>query len=184
MFPIAEYDVKSDRELVECVNLGDSAAFEELYHRHRDWVYRLAWRFTRDHQDAQDVLQETFLYLLRKFPGFELTAALTTFLYPTVKHLSLNLRRRKSLVQSDKAIEAEEIPDPSRTEVPRPELAAVLRSLPIEQQEVILMRFVDDMSLSEIAIALGIALSTAKSRLYQGLHKLGDDPRVRGYFLE
>ena len=56
--------MRSDRELVELVNLGDSAAFEELYRRHRDWVYRLAWRFTRDHQDAQDVLQETFLYLL------------------------------------------------------------------------------------------------------------------------
>jgi RNA polymerase sigma-70 factor, ECF subfamily len=176
--------VRSDRELVERVNLGDSAAFEELYHRYRDWAYRLAWRFTRDHQDAQDVLQETFLYLLRKFPGFELTAALTTFLYPTVKHLSLNVRRRKGLSQSDETIEAEEIPDPSQNEVSRPELAAVLKSLPVEQQEAILMRFVDDMSLSEIAIALGIPLSTVKSRLYQGLQKLRDDHRTREYFIE
>jgi RNA polymerase sigma-70 factor, ECF subfamily len=176
--------VRSDRELVDRVNLGDSAAFDELYHRHRDWVYRLAWRFTRDHQDAQDVLQETFFYLLGKFPGFQLTAALTTFLYPTVKHLSLTLRRRKSLGHSDEAIEAEEIPDPGRTEVSRPELAAVLRSLPVEQQEVILMRFVDDMTLSEIAIALVIPVNTAKSRLYNGLQRLRDDHRTREYFLE
>ena len=176
--------MRSDRELVESVNLGDSAAFEELYHRHRDWVYRLAWRFTRDHQDAQDVLQETFLYLLRKFPGFELTAALTTFLYPTVKHLLLNVRRRKGLGQSDDAIDAEQIPDHSQMETSRPELAAVLKSLPADQQETILMRFVDDMSLSEIAVALGIPLSTAKSRLYQGLQRLRDDPATREYFLE
>jgi RNA polymerase sigma-70 factor, ECF subfamily len=176
--------VRSDRELVQSVNLGDSAAFDELYHRHRDWVYRLAWRFTRNHQDAQDVLQETFLYLLGKFPGFQLTAALTTFLYPTVKHLSLNVRRRKGLCQGDESIDADQIPDLSRTETPRPELAAVLKSLPPEQQETILMRFVDDMSLSEIAIALGIPLSTVKSRLYQGLQKLRDDPGTREYFLE
>jgi RNA polymerase sigma-70 factor, ECF subfamily len=175
--------VSSDRELVERVNLGDVAAFEELYDRHRDWVYRLAWRFTRDHQDAQDVLQETFLYLLRKFPGFELTAALTTFLYPTVKHLSLNLRRRRNLGGSDESTEAEEIADPSQTPVSRPELATVLRSLPAEQQEVILMRFVDDISLPEIAIALSIPLNTTKSRLYNGLQKLRDDPHTREYFL-
>jgi RNA polymerase sigma-70 factor, ECF subfamily len=176
--------VRSDRQLVACVNLGDSAAFEELYHRYRDWVYRLAWRFTRDHQDAQDVLQETFLYLLRKFPGFELTAALTTFLYPTVKHLSLNVRRRKGLAQTEETFDAEQIPDRAQAETPRPELAAVLKSLPAEQQEMILMRFVDDMSLSEIAIALGIPLSTVKSRLYQGLQRLRDDPATREYFLE
>ncbi len=176
--------MRSDRELVERVNLGDPAAFDELYHRHRDWVYRLAWRFTRDHQDAQDVLQETFLYLLGKFPGFELTAALTTFLYPTVKHLSLNVRRRKGLSQGDEALDPEQIPDLSQAQTPRPELAAVLKSLPGEQRETILMRFVDDMSLSEIAIALGIPLSTVKSRLYQGLQKLRDDPGTREYFLE
>ncbi len=161
---------------------GDSAAFEELYHRHRDWVYRLAWRFTRDHQDAQDVLQETFLYFLRKSPGFELTAALTTFLYPTVKHLSLNVRRRKGLSQGDEIIEAEDIPDSGHPEASRPELAMALKSLPPEQQETILMRFVDDMSLSEIALALGIPLNTVKSRLYQGLQKLRDDPGTREYF--
>ena len=65
--------MKSDRELIESINAGNPDAFEILYQRHRDWVYRLAWRFTGHHQDALDVLQETFTYLLQKFPGFELT---------------------------------------------------------------------------------------------------------------
>ena len=86
----------SDEELLEQAKKGDAEAFETLYRRHRDWVYRLAWRFTGNEADALDVLQETFAYLLRKLPGLRLTAAMTTFLYPVVKHLSLNLRRKRT----------------------------------------------------------------------------------------
>jgi len=70
----------SDQELIELVNEGDADAFEALYRRYRDWVYHLAWRFTGNQQDALDVLQETFTYLLGKFPGFSLTASMT-YLY-------------------------------------------------------------------------------------------------------
>ena len=62
----------SDQELIELVNEGDADAFEVLYRRYRDWVYHLAWRFTGSRQDALDVLQETFTYLLGKFPGLVL----------------------------------------------------------------------------------------------------------------
>ncbi len=54
----------SEKELMELVNEGDPDAFEALYYRYRDWVYRLAWRFTGNQQDTLDVLQETFIYLL------------------------------------------------------------------------------------------------------------------------
>jgi len=85
----------TDDELIARANLGEAAAFEELYRRYRDWVVRLALRFTATEEDAYDVLQETFAYFFRKFPGFELTAALKTFLYPVVKHIALDLRRKR-----------------------------------------------------------------------------------------
>ena len=85
-----------DEQPLQRAGAGDPDAFEALYHRYRDWVHRLAWRFTGNQQDALDVLQETFLYLLKKLPDLRLTASMTTFLYPVVKHLSLNLRRRRS----------------------------------------------------------------------------------------
>ena len=175
--------MKSDRELIESINAGNPDAFEILYQRHRDWVYRLAWRFTGHHQDALDVLQETFTYLLQKFPGFELTASLTTFLYPVVKHLSLNLRRRRSPHQASDDLLAE-VPNGSHSQTSRAELAAALSALPPEQREVVLMRFLDGLSLAEIGTALDIPLNTAKSRLYNALQKLRQDPRTRDYFLD
>jgi RNA polymerase sigma-70 factor (ECF subfamily) len=56
-------------------------------------VLALAYRFTGDREEALDVLQDTFLYLFGKFPGFTLTASLKAFLFPAVKHLCLTRRR-------------------------------------------------------------------------------------------
>ena len=175
----------SDQELIELVNEGAPDAFEVLYRRYRDWVYHLAWRFTGNRQDALDVLQETFIYLLGKFPGFRLTASMTTFLYPVVKHLSLTLRSKNRRFTSDEEI-LRELPAPVSKDAQssRSELAAVLAVLPDEQREVLLMRFVDDMTLQEIATALNIPIGTVKSRLHHALQRLRQDRRTRNYFLE
>jgi RNA polymerase sigma-70 factor (ECF subfamily) len=175
----------SDQELIELVNEGDPDAFEVLYRRYRDWVYHLAWRFTGNQQDALDVLQETFIYLLGKLPGFRLTASMTTFLYPVVKHLSLTLRSKNRRFTSDEEI-LRELPAPASIETQscRSELATVLTVLPDEQREVLLMRFVDDMTLQEIATALNIPIGTVKSRLHHALQRLRHDRRTRDYFLE
>jgi len=66
------FAMDSDQELIELVNQGNPDAFEVLYRRYRDWVYRLAWRFTGNEQDALDVLQETFTYLLGNSPALSL----------------------------------------------------------------------------------------------------------------
>ena len=82
-------DPRTDQSLVADLNDGDPSAFDALYYRYRDWVYRLACRLTGNSEDALDVLQETFGYLFGKFPGFVLTARLTTFLYPAVKNIAI-----------------------------------------------------------------------------------------------
>ncbi len=176
--------MKSDRELIELANQGDSEAFETLYYRYRNWVYRLAWRFTGNRADALDVLQETFAYLLGKFPGFELTAAMTTFLYPVVRNTSIRVRRKnRRFTSDDESLNELAAPASQETEHSRSELAAVLKALPESQREALLMRFIDGMSLQEIADALDIPLGTVKSRLHHALQTLRNDRRTRDYFL-
>ena len=177
--------MESDEYLIELINRGDSEAFESLYYRYRDWVYNLAWRFTGNQTDSLDVLQETFTYLLNKFPGFKLTASMTTFLYPVVKHLAFNLSRKKRRFISGED-NLEEIPASISDESSgsRPELAAVIRILPEQQREILLMRFVDDMDIKEIAAALDAPLGTIKSRLHRALETLRQDNRTKDYFLE
>ena len=50
--------MESDSELIGSINKGDPEAFERLYYRYRDWVYRLAWRFTHNRADALDVMHD------------------------------------------------------------------------------------------------------------------------------
>src|SRR5436305_15118595 len=93
-------DKRNDLELIAAINRGDAAAFEVLYFRYRDWVVGLAHRITGDSDTALDVMQETFLYFLRKFPGFRLTANLKTFLYPAVRNLSIAARKKTGRYQA------------------------------------------------------------------------------------
>lgn len=169
--------------MIDDAGAGDGGAFAALYYRHRDWAASLAYHFTGSQDDALDVLQETFAYVARKIPGLRLSAKMTTFLYPVVRNLSLEMRRRRgretpaeellSAVPAHAAQEAGEA---------RSELAAVMADLPAGQREVVLMRFVDDFSLEEIAAALRIPTGTVKSRLHNAPAALREDPRARRYF--
>lgn len=178
-------DLRSDRELAAAINAGDMGAFDVLYHRYRDWAFGLAWRFCGDESDAADTVQEVFIYLAGKFPGLELTAAFTTFLYPAVKHTALAIRRKRRRAASlpDDLDPAAPVPDPP-AETTRAQLADVLANLSEAHREVLLMRFVDDMSLEEIAAALAIPTGTVKSRLHHAIRDLRDDPRLRRYFAD
>jgi RNA polymerase sigma-70 factor, ECF subfamily len=175
-----EADQSSDQELIAAANRGDARAFEQLYHRHREWVSGLAFRMTGNNDLALDVVQETFIYLLGKLPNLQLTARMTTFLYPVVKNLSINARRKSSRISGDDIlgdIPAPELPDNSVDD-----LAAAMQILPAAQRETLLMRYVDDMSMEEIAEALEIPVGTVKSRIHQALSALRENPRTRGYF--
>ncbi len=178
-------DARTDLELIAAVNHGDAAAFEALYLRYRDWVVALAARFTGDSDLALDVLQETFLYFLKKFPGFRLTARLKTFLYPAVRNLSIAARRKTARLHSNQselnAVENTAAPvTTSPTEAG--DLAFVLANLPETHREVLLLRFVDDLDLAEIATAMSIPPGTVKSRLHNALALLRNDPRTKEFF--
>jgi RNA polymerase sigma-70 factor (ECF subfamily) len=173
----------SDDELVEAINEGDEAAFETLYYRHRDWVLNLAFRWTGNRELALDVLQETFFSLAKRCPGFKLTARLQTFLYPVIRNLSITARRKSDRYALDpEGLEQVEAP---QTEARVPDgrnLQAVIQGLSEAHRDVLLLRFVDDLSLEQIADVLGIPVGTVKSRLHNALTTLRKDERTRKYF--
>jgi RNA polymerase sigma-70 factor (ECF subfamily) len=181
-------DPRTDAELVDACNRDgpDAAAraFEVLYRRHREFVLRVARRFTRDRDLALDVLQETFAYLLRKFPpvgpGLVLTARLQTLLYPVAKNTAISLLRKADRYVEDSAAAIDEVaaPDAGDDEP----IDAAVAGLSADRREVVLLRFVDDLSLAEIADTLGVPLGTVKSRLHLAIKQLKEDPRVKDLF--
>lgn len=174
-------EIRTDGELVDAANGGEAGALSELYLRHRDWAVALAYRMTGDRELALDVMQEAFLYWFGKFPGFVLRARVTTFLYPVVRNTALAARRKKRPeIGVEGEVGAFALERVEGTGGVGPELAAAVAKLPDGQREVLLMRVVDEMSVSEIAMALAIPEGTVKSRLHHAVGALRGE--LRGYW--
>ena len=182
---------QSDEELVRLCNSGNAdeaaAAFDALYRRHRDFVLRVARRFVRDNDSALDVLQETFSYLLDKFPpsgaGLTLTAKLTTLLYPVAKNNAITMRRKARSDGDDTAVDPDELPSPDdQDQDSHRDVSGLLAGLPADRRELLTLRFVDDLSLADIAAALDIPLGTVKSRLHAAIGELRKLPQVKEFF--
>lgn len=170
-------DTHSDAELLAAFRRGDAGAFERLYHRHRGFVLRVALRFCdRDEHEAFDVLQEAFTWLVRKAPTLRLRHPLPTLLYPVVRHLARDRRRRRER-DPEPLLHPDELASPLPGEDPTPApadeaLGDWLRGLGPLQREVLTLRFGDDLSLDEIADALDVPLGTVKSRLHHAIRQL------------
>ena len=125
------------------------------------------------------------MYLLRQFPppgpGLELRARLSTYLYPIAKNSTLTLLRQSRRSPSA-AIEPDELPAPAGADDGGDDLDRLLASLPPERREILSLRFVDELSLEEIATALGIPLGTVKSRLHLAIRALREHPATKNFF--
>ncbi len=166
----------NDQELIAKANIGDEQAMFALYENHKNFCYNLANRYLLDSSEAEDVLQETFKYLFSKFPGFILTCQLRTFLFPVVRNLCLTrLRKRKNFVSSE-LLDKEEAKEQRTPEIDRQKVIEIIAQLGQEHQEVLLLRFADQLSLEEIAEKLSIPQGTVKSRLHYALNKLRENP--------
>ncbi len=182
----------SDEELIRSIN-GDwpdiEAPFATLYARHKGFVLGVASRFASDGDAAQDVVQETFLALLGRFPGFELRGRMTTFLYPLARNLAVTSARKHAVrgrAVMGKALLDRAVVDGGPSPAPGDDRFAPLReavgALPEAQREVLLLRIVEGLSVGEVALALGVPTGTVKSRLHKAVGALRDDPRTSGYF--
>lgn len=171
----------SDSQLIARINSGDDDAFDVLYRRHRDWAFRMACRLTGSSHAADDVLQDTFCYLLGKFPGFVLRCQLRTFLYPVIRNLSLNMLKKDRRYEGGSVAEIHlgQLADPSSASTDHGDIFGITAALSVDHREILLLRFVDGMSLPEISEITGIPLGTAKSRLHLALAALRKNPAIR-----
>ncbi len=171
----------TDAELVQQAAAGDRGAFRALVERHRGLVYRLAYQFSGNHHDAEDIAQEVFLKLYTGLRGFRLDAQFTSWLYRVVVHQCIDHRRSLASVRRFERMEDEQTdraapqPDPEH-EAYGGELARrlhdALDSLPPGQRVVFTMRHFEELKLHEIACALGLADGTVKRQLHTAIRRL------------
>jgi RNA polymerase sigma-70 factor (ECF subfamily) len=158
---------------------GDVAAFEALYRRHKDSVYRYLLRMSRDEQVAEDVVQDAWSKIIRARDQYRPTARFSTYLFRVAHNCFIDYVRRNRRHEHGEELDADSTPasgDAPETEterlLARERLDIALRQLPDEQRDVFLLREEAGLSLDEIALVTNTNRETAKSRLRYAIGKL------------
>ncbi len=158
---------------------GDTAAFERLYRRHNDALFRYLLRLCRHPATAEDIFQEAWGKIVKSRKTYRPTAKFSTFLYRVahncfIDHLRRN-RRHDNPADVEPDTQAADVEDQDsivERSLARRRLEAALEALPDEQRDVFLLREEAGLSLDEIARVTGSNRETAKSRLRYAVRKL------------
>lgn len=161
----------TDRELLSAHCSGDPDAFGELFRRHRDRMWALAVRTTRDPEMAADAVQEAFLAAFRRAESFRGEAAVTTWLHRIVVNACLDRLRRVKPVANLPEADLSTLADPHdhhhSVEV-RIDVQAALEQLPEGQRMALVLVDMHGLSTAEAAAVLDVAEGTIKSRCSRG----------------
>ena len=172
--------------LVEAVRSGDATAFEAFYRRYEGPVYRTVLALVRDVSTAEELVVDTFVRAYRAAGRLDPERPPLPWLQRIAVHLALNQlhRRRLGLARFPDLDQApwpdSGAPSPALVAEARETSAALARSiarLPAPMRSVVVLRFVQELSLGEIAAALDCPLGTVKSRLHYALRRLRADLR-------
>ena len=179
--PVAAADPSDEGNLVAQAQAGDAAAFTELVKRYERRIYRLAKHITQNDEDAEDVLQDSFLKAYEHLSGFQGQSKFYTWIVRiAVNEALMKLRKRKG----DRFVSLDEPIDTGEEEVKRevavwegnPEqlysqeelqriLNEAVESLKPDFRAVFTLRDIEELSTEETAEALGISIPAVKSRL-------------------
>ena len=189
---LAEPSAEDDARLVALVLAGDDSAFETIFRRHRDALFRNAWRFARDEDTALDLVQEAFVRAYESLASFRAEGSLLTWLRRIMTNLAIDRTRRKSY----KVVSFDEQAQPATQSVAisnEPQRAAELHEftdalweavgqLSEAHREVFLLHAVEELSYKEIAARAGCNLGTVMSRLHYARRNLQE--MLRSYWDE
>lgn len=173
----------SDIQLIQQFRKGSIEAFEELIGRYESKIFNLAMRFTRNQEDAEEVLQDVFSTIYRKIDGFEGKSAFSSWLYRIIVNAAfMKLRKRKqdntvaiedlNPVVKQQCLEQDSLTmgrsdNLSVNRELREMLQSAIGRLPGQYRAVFVLRDVDGLSNQEVGEILNLSIPAVKSRLHR-----------------
>ncbi|CAN5798607.1 RNA polymerase sigma factor [soil metagenome] len=167
----------SDEELVERVRVGDPDAFDTLVRRHLDRAYRIAFRLLGHREDAEDLVQESFLAVLEKVGTFRTGLRFAPWFNRIVVNRALNVRESRKIRQTDQipvstAAEGRSPAQLTEEAELRERIEAALGDLPERQRAIVTLFELEGFSGAEIAEILNIAAGTVRWHLHEARRAL------------
>ncbi len=179
---------EDDGSAVALARSGDIDAFRLLVERHSRNVFRLAFRMTGHEQDAEDVVQETFLRAYKQLKNYEARSSFATWLYRIASNYSLDLirmrrrhqeRREVNMNYKEKIDIMQSIPATSPTPdrvfysgQVKERVTVALDELSPQERHAFVLRHFEGMSIQEIGAALGTGTNATKHSIFRAVQKL------------
>jgi RNA polymerase sigma-70 factor (ECF subfamily) len=171
---------------VERARSGDSDAFRLLVEQHSRAIFRLAFRMTGNEEDAEDVVQETFLRAYRQLDKYEARSSFSTWLYRIASNYSLDLirsRKRHEEKRERGSVEDRDILQSIAVDSPGPDrllygsqvkdrVNAALNELSAQERTAFVLRHFEGQSIQEIGEALGTGTNATKHSIFRAVQKL------------
>jgi RNA polymerase sigma-70 factor (ECF subfamily) len=162
---------------------GDSEAFRTLVERHSRRAFQLAFRITGNEQDAEDVVQESFIRAYRQLGRFEARAHFGTWLHRIVANCSVDLIRTRRARYDHASTDALDVAEQPETDLPSPErlaasaqiqrtVAAAMSELSPLERAAFTLRHYEGRSIAEIGKTLGLGTSATKHSVFRAVRKL------------
>ena len=167
-----------ESNLIQRATKGDAAAWEPLMLAHQEPVFRLAYLFLGDPDDAEDITQETFLRAWKYLKRFDATRPLRPWLLSIASNLASNRRRSagRYFAALTRAFRDEPasvtIEEDSSQQMQANDLWKAVQTLKLPDQQIVYLRYFLDLTVSETAEVLQVAEGTVKSRMSRALEKL------------
>ena len=168
----------NEKALIKKCQHGDRQAFEDLIRLYYDYVFGFLLKNTVDETLSEDLTQETFLKMIRSIEKYDPggSAGFGTWLITIAKNCYIDHLRRNRIYLEDIAslplADARCVADEVERKLQYEQLLAAMETLPPEQALAIRLKYVEDMTLAQIARQLGVPPKTIKSRIHEGTVKL------------
>lgn len=179
----------SDRELIIQLQEGSLNALGHLYDRHHHLVYRTALAVTGEPDSAEDLLQDVFLRVFRFAKRIDPDRPLEPWLYRTTMNLTYTwVKRNNRLVRPLEDIanwlsagKKQSPPELTEKEEEWQDIRRAITRLDLNHRMVVVLYYINDLSIQEISEVLGVPVGTIKSRLYYGRRVLKKQLVSKGY---
>lgn len=168
--------MESDEELMAAIARGEEHALGTLIERHAAGVLGFLQRVARDRDDAEDLLQDTWVRVARGARSFDSARRLRPWLYGIAANLARDAFRRRAV--RVRAAHEDRVDASVHTQfrpIERMDMRERLMRLPDRLREVLVLRFYEGFDEAEMAAALGIPRGTVKSRLHAAIGALRQD---------
>lgn len=170
-------NVADEAELIRRLKQGDEEAFRRLVTRHQKDVYRMARSLVKDHDDADEVAQRTFINVYRKMSTFQGKSSLRTWIYRIAINQAKNLlrqrARRVTLPETEHLADHSPLADEQLERKSRwQRVTRAVEDLPRLQKEVLTLRASQGLAYEEIARIVGCSAGSAKVNYHHAVKKL------------